>query len=57
MVVIFQILVVWNFDVTTIQGVLLLSLAAISARIVSFLFLTWVARFQSSWLIDSGERN
>jgi O-antigen/teichoic acid export membrane protein len=57
MVVIFQILVVWNFDVTTIQGVLLLSLAAISARIVSFLFLTWVARFQSSWLIDSGKGN
>jgi hypothetical protein len=57
MVVIFQILVVWNFDVTTIQGVLLLSLAAISARIVSFLFLTWVARFHSSWLIDSGEGN
>jgi len=55
MVVVFQILVVLNFDVTTIQGVLLLGLAAISARIVSFLFLTWVARFRSTWLIDSGE--
>lgn len=55
LVVVFQILVVLNFDVTTMSGVLLLGLAAASARIVSLLFVTWAARFKPSWLIDSGK--
>lgn len=55
LVVVFQTLVVLKFDVTTVSGVLLLGLAAASARIVSLLFVTWAARFKPSWLIDSGK--
>ncbi len=55
LVVVFQILVVLNFDVTTMLGVLLLGLAAVCARAVSLLFVTWAARFKPSWLIDSGK--
>jgi O-antigen/teichoic acid export membrane protein len=54
MVLLFQIFVVLKFDVTTMEGVLLLGLAAVSARIVCWLFVAWTARFKPQWLIDSG---
>jgi O-antigen/teichoic acid export membrane protein len=53
MVVLFQIIVVWNFDVTTLTGVLLLGFAAVSARAVSLLFVIVAARFRPSWMIGA----
>jgi hypothetical protein len=52
-VVLFQIIVVWNFDVTSTAGVLLLGLAAVSARSVSLLLVIVAARFRPSWLITT----
>ncbi len=52
-VVLFQVIVVWNFDVTTTAGVLLLGLAAVSARSVSLLLVIVAARFRPSWLITT----
>jgi Na+-driven multidrug efflux pump len=57
MVVLLQVLVVLNFDVTTIQGVLLVGLAAIAARAFSFLFLAWVAYSKPAWLIDPKKKS
>jgi O-antigen/teichoic acid export membrane protein len=53
MVLLFQIVVVWNFNVTTTVGVLLLGLAAVSARAVSLLFVIFAAKFRPSWMIGA----
>lgn len=53
MVVLFQIIVVLNFDVRTTAGVLLLGLAAVLARIVSILSLIVAAKLRPSWLINT----
>lgn len=53
MVVLSQIIVVWNFDVTTTAGVLLLGLAAVFVRILSLLLVIATARFKPSWLINA----
>ncbi len=52
MVILFQLIVIWNFDVTTTVGVLLLGVAAVFARIISLLWVIVVARFKPSWLIN-----
>jgi hypothetical protein len=53
MVLLFQIVVVWNFNVTTTVGVLLLGLAAVSARAVSLLVVIFAAKFRPSWMIGA----
>ncbi len=52
MVLLLQSLAVLNFNVTTTEGVLLLSLAAVLARAVSLLFVAWTARFRAGWLVE-----
>ena len=53
MVIFSQLIVVWNFDVTTTVGVLLLGVAAVFARIISLLWMIAAARFKPSWLINA----
>jgi O-antigen/teichoic acid export membrane protein len=51
MVLLLQALAVLEFDVSTLEGVLALGLAAAFARAVSLLAVAWVARFKGAWLI------